>query len=165
MQARRCIAVLAGTMIASALVGTPAQAAAGSISDPRGDAYPDVLKLAFVNGDAAVKMTMTHVDVDAAESEWFFIHWGTVGKRYAVLESRSAGQRELLYYSGASAVPVPKACAGLKVIHRDAYDRTKVVIPRSCISKAPNGLRFSGKATAGIRSFDETKKSPRIARG
>ena len=42
---------------------------------------------------------------------------------------------------------------------------TKVVIPRSCLAKAPDELRFQGIATEGLYSSDETKVSRAIARG
>ncbi|MBA2768430.1 MAG: hypothetical protein H0U35_04745 [Sporichthyaceae bacterium] len=136
----------------------PAAAASGSVLDPRGD-FPDILKLAYVNGDTAVNMTMTYAEVTDAQNESFYLHWGTNGDNYQVFESRGVGLRELRYNSR------KVACAGLRVIHRDAYDKTKVVIPRSCINKAPNALRFKGIATAGLSLLDQTKKSPLTARG
>lgn len=158
MYMRRIGAALVALAISGSLGVMPAAAASGSVSDPRGD-FPDVLKLAYVNGDAAVKMTMTYAEVTDVQNESFYLRWGTNGNNYQVFESRGIGLRELRYNSR------KVACAGLKVIHRDAFDKTKVVIPRSCIKKAPNALRFKGIATAGTSLLDQTKKSPRTARG
>lgn len=142
----------------------PAFADSGSINDAKGD-YPDIVKLAYRNGDSSVRMTMTYTNLADAQNESFYLHWGTAGKRYQVFESASAGIRELRFYSGSTAAGRPVTCDGLRVVHRGAYERTTVVIPRSCIPKAANTLRFQGVATAGLTSSDETKKSPRTARG
>ncbi len=158
--------IVAGVATAAlCLMGaSPALADSGSVIDAKGD-YPDIVKLAYRNGASSVAMTMTYASSADAQNESFYLHWGTAGKRYQVFESRSAGIRELRFYSGSNAAARPVTCAGLRVVHRDAYEATKVVIPRSCITKAANALRFQGVATAGLSSSDETKKSPRTARG
>jgi hypothetical protein len=42
---------------------------------------------------------------------------------------------------------------------------TKTVIPRSCLTKPANKLRFKGIPTEGVASSDETKVSKAVARG
>jgi hypothetical protein len=40
-----------------------------------------------------------------------------------------------------------------------------VTIPRTCIPKAPNKVKFQGTATQGVLPADQTKVSGLIARG
>jgi hypothetical protein len=158
----RVAAVLSAAVVAVTLASSPAHAASGRLTDPRGD-LPDIVKLAYANRASSVRMTMTYADVRDAQNESFYLSWGR--KSYQVFESRSAGLRELRFYRSRSATPRTVDCAGLKVVHRDGVDATKVVIPRSCIPKAADTLRFQGIATAGVSLVDETQKSPRTRRG
>ncbi len=158
----RSAAVLSAAVLALTLTGTPAQAASGSLTDPGGD-LPDIVKLAYANRASSVRMTMTYADAAEAQNESFYLRWGR--KSYQVFESRSAGLRELRYYRNGSAAARTVDCAGLKVVHRDKADATKVVIPRSCIPKAADTLKFQGIATAGLSLVDETRRSPRTRRG
>lgn len=158
----RAAAVLSAAVLAVTLSGSPAHAAGGALTDPRGD-LPDIVKLAYANRASSVRMTMTYADARDAQNESFYLRWGR--KSYQVFESRSAGLRELRYYRNPSATARTVDCAGLKVVHQDARDATKVVIPRSCIPKAADTLAFQGIATAGVSLVDETRKSPRTRRG
>jgi hypothetical protein len=158
----RAAAVICAAVLAVTLTGPPAHAASGSVTDPKGD-FPDIVKLAYANRASSVRMTMTYADAAEAQNESFYLLWGR--KRYQVFESRSAGLRELRYYRSGTAAPKAVSCDGLKVVHQDARDATKVVIPRACIPKAADTLKFQGIATAGLSLVDETRKSPRTRRG
>lgn len=147
----------AGIALVSLLVGAAsAHAASGSLNDPRGD-YPDIVKLAYNNAQSKVVMTMTYAG-GHAQNESFYMRWGKRGKHYQVFASPSAGLEELRF-SGETV-----ACKKLSV-KRPSAVKTKVVVPRSCLKKAPDKLRFQGIATEGLFSADETKVSKKIARG
>jgi len=142
--------------------GGAANAATGSLTDPEGD-FPDIVKLSYGNGSGKVTMKMSYADA-RPQNESFYLKWGTAGKRYQVFNSPSAGIRELRYYSSANASAKRIDCGGLKVTEPSALT-TKVVIPRSCLKKAADKLRFQGIATEGLMSSDETKVSKAVARG
>jgi len=55
-------------------------------------------------------------------------------------------------------------CKGLTVKYPTKLS-TKVIVPRSCVKKAPDKLRFQGIATEGLNNRDETKISKAVARG
>lgn len=141
-------------------VGTgTANAASGSISDPKGD-YPDIVGFAYDNAESRVVMTATYAGGGfngRAQNESLYMRWGS-GKYYQVF--LSTGMKELRY-SGATK---PVACKGLTVKHPTSR-RTKVSVPRSCLRKAPDKLRFQAIATEGLSSADQTKVSKLIARG
>lgn len=96
----------------------------------------------------------------AAQNESFYMRWGSEDEAYQVFSSPSAGIEELRFYGKGKAVE----CDGLKV-RRPSKDVTKAVIPRDCLDKAPDKLRFQGIATEGLSSSDETKISKAIRRG
>jgi hypothetical protein len=108
-------------------------------------------------------MTMTYAGA-RPQNESFYMAWGTTGQRYQVFNSPSASIRELRYYSGKNAPAKRTTCSGLRVTQPTATS-TRVVIPRSCLTKAPGSLRFQGVATVGLASSDETKVSKALARG
>jgi hypothetical protein len=154
---------LASLAIAALLAGGGvAHAASGSLTDAKGD-YPDVVKLSYANAASKVVMTMTYSG-DHPQNESFYVRWGTSGRSYQVFNSPSAGLRELRYYRGIDASPKRIVCGGLGVKQPSATT-TKVVIPRSCLTKAPDRIRFQGIATEGLSSADETKVSKAVARG
>ncbi|MDQ1618550.1 MAG: hypothetical protein QOE19_1119 [Actinomycetota bacterium] len=155
-----CALVVAVTFML--LSGPAAHAAAGTITDPRGDGDPDIVKVTYSNARSQIKMSMTYADISLAQNESFYLRWGT-GKSYQVFNSN--GLRELRYYSSKNAATKRVACAGLKVARQTAKDTTAVTIPRSCLKKAPDKVRFQGIATMGLSSKDETKTSKLIARG
>lgn len=128
-----------------------------------GAACPPDRELSYDNAVSKVTMKLTYAEIPA-QNESFYMRWGTAGKRYQVFNSPSAGMRELRYYSGTSATPKKVACSGLKVTHPSSAS-TKAVVPRSCLKKAADKLRFQGVATEGLSSSDETKISKAIARG
>ncbi|HEU0104388.1 MAG TPA: hypothetical protein VFR07_18925 [Mycobacteriales bacterium] len=163
MRRRHLLPVLLATA-GLALTATPASAASGSLTDPRGD-YPDILKLAYSNAASQVQMAMTYASIADAQNESFYLAWGTAGARYQVFNSPSAGLRELRYYARTGAPTQTVPCAGLKVVRRTELNRRTVTIPRSCLPKAAARLRFQGIATAGLSSIDSTKYSPLVARG
>jgi hypothetical protein len=153
----------AGIAVAVLLAGGGvAGAATGSLTDPTGD-FPDIVKLAYSNGSSKVKMTLTYAD-NRAQNESFYLKWGTAGKRYQVFVSPSAGISELRYYGGTDAQFKAIPCSGLSVTQPSATS-TKAVIPRTCLKKAADKLRFQGIATEGVASSDETKVSRAVARG
>jgi hypothetical protein len=150
----------AGVVLIGLLTGSAAAyAASGSLSDPKGDS-PDIVKLAYDNARSKVFMTMTYGSF-RPQNESFYMRWGTRDRHYQVFVTRTSGGTKELRYSGAEK---KVTCGGLLVKHPTSRS-TKVVIPRSCLSKAPDKLRFQGIATEGLFSMDETKVSKAIARG
>ena len=148
----------AATALVSLLaVSATAYADKGSLSDPKGD-FPDIVKLNYNNADSKVVMKLTY-DGQTAQNESFYMRWGQ-DEAYQVFVSPSAGIEELRYYGKGKAVK----CDGLK-IRRPDKNVTKAVVPRDCLNKAPDKLRFQGIATEGLQSADETKISKAIKRG
>ncbi len=139
-----------------------AYAASGSLSDPKGD-YPDLVKLTFANAKSKVSMTMT-VAGGHAQNESFYLRWGSKGASYQVFSSPSISLTELRYYARGAAKPKRVGCNGL-VVRQSSSTATSVTIPRSCLAKAPDALRFQGIATEGTSLLDETKVSGAIKRG
>jgi hypothetical protein len=153
----------AGVVVAALLAGGGvANAATGSLTDPKGD-YPDIVKLSYSNGSSKVTMTMTYAGAHP-QNESFYMEWGKTGKRYQVFNSPSASIRELRYYGGTNAAAKRTTCSGLRLTQPSATS-TKVIIPRRCLTKAADKLRFQGIATEGLTSSDETKVSKALARG
>jgi hypothetical protein len=153
----------AGVMVAALLAGGGvANAATGSLTDPKGD-FPDIVKLSYDNGSSKVTMTMTYAGA-RPQNESFYLEWGNTGKRYQVFNSPSASIRELRYYGGTNAASKRTTCSGLRLTQPSATS-TKVIIPRTCLTKATDSLRFQGVATLGLASSDETKVSKAVARG
>lgn len=142
--------------------GGVASAATGSLTDRKGD-FPDIVKLSYRNDSSEVTMTMTYAG-GRPQNESFYLKWGTAGQRYQVFNSSSASIRELRYYRGTNASAKHIDCRGLRVAHPSARS-TKVVVPRSCLRKAADRLRFQGVATEGLMASDETKVSKAVARG
>jgi hypothetical protein len=153
----------AGLAVAALLAGGGvATAATGSLTDPKGD-FPDIVKLSYSNGSSKVTMAMTYEGA-RPQNESFYVKWGTSGKRYQVFNSPSASIRELRYYRATSASPKRIACSGLRVT-QPSTKSTKIVVPRGCLTKAADKLRFQGIATEGLFSSDQTKISKVVARG
>ena len=160
------LAKIAAVAAASALVLIPAGSASadsGFLTDPTGDT-PDITRLAYNNGKSSVSMTMRLGDLALAQNVGFYVKWGT-GKYYQAFSSPSAGLKELRYSSGAGAVPKKVRCGNLTITRSAAKDTVRVVIPRACLPKAPDKVRFQGIATMGLFSSDQTRTSARIARG
>ena len=133
-----------------------AYAASGSINDPKGD-LPDIVKLAYNNGNTKVAMTMTYATFHP-QNESFYMRWGTGTKRYYQV-FLGGGFNQLRDQHGTMVV-----CKGLTVKYPTKLS-TKVIVPRSCVKKAPDKLRFQGIATEGLNNRDETKISKAVARG
>jgi hypothetical protein len=163
MNIRSSMTALVAILALTALPLSAAQAAAGTLTDPKGDGYPDIVKLTYANKAKSVGVSMTYDDIGLAQNESFLLRW-KAGKHYQVFVSTS-GIQELRYYSSKSAPGKVVACAGLKVKHTASKDKTKVTIPRSCLSKAPDKLKFQGVATMGLSFSDKTKISPKVALG
>lgn len=154
MRGRYGVAAIA--VAASLVGGAQAHADSGSVNDPSGD-FPDIIKLAYNNDDSRVVMTMTYSGF-RAQNESFYMRWGD-GKYYQVF--RPIGQDPQLRLNDPSSV---KNCDGLKA--REPSDvTTKVIIPRSCLKRAPDKLKFQGIATEGLANADETETTKAIARG
>ena len=162
MTALRSLLALIVVSVCMVLSGPAAYAASGTLTDARGDADPDIVTVAYVNANSEVRMSMTYADIELAQNESFWVRWDS-GKSYQVFNS--TGIRQLRYYSGANAQFKAVACSGLKVVRQTAKDTTKVTVPRSCLAKAPNQVRFQGIATMGLSSADETKVSKLVRRG
>lgn len=156
---RLTVLAISGALI---LGNAAAYAASGSLSDPKGD-YPDLVKLAYANAKSKVSMTMTVAGAHA-QNESFYLRWGSKGASYQVFSSPSIDLTELRYYSRTSAEPKRLTCKGL-VVRQPSATVTTVTIPRTCIPKAPDTLRFQGIATEGTSLLDETKVSRAIRRG
>jgi hypothetical protein len=139
------------------LIAPAASAATGSVSDPAGD-FPDIRKLSYNNATGKVVMTMRYASLDDAQNQSFYIRWGT-SANYQVFVSPSAGLEELRFNSK------KRACSGLQVTALPDTQSTRVVVPRSCIPRAPNKLKFKGIATQGLSLVDETALSPWVGRG
>jgi hypothetical protein len=151
--------VLAAFLASSAT----AYAASGALTDPKGD-YPDIVKLAYDNGDSKVVMTATYAGDGMngrAQNESLYMRWGSSAQKYYQVFLSAPDSTKELRYSGSSR---KVACRGLRVKHPTARS-TKVIVPRSCIGKAPDKLRFQAIATEGLFSKDETKVSKAVARG
>jgi hypothetical protein len=145
------------------VMGTSAAyAASGSLTDPKGD-YPDIVKLAYSNAKTKVTMTMTFAG-GHGQNESFYLRWGAKGASYQVFSSPSAGLKELRYAASKAAVGKRVTCKAL-VVKQLSSTVTTVSIPRSCIVKAPDALRFQGIATEGLSLHDDTKLSPAVKRG
>jgi hypothetical protein len=150
------------TVIALLTGGATAYAASGLLTDPKGD-YPDIVKLAYANAKSKVTVTLTYAGA-RPQNESLYVRWGSKGQSYQVFLSESAGLEELRYYRSKTAASKTIACKGLVVRHATSLSTT-AVIPRTCLAKAPDTLRFQGIATEGIGSADETKVSKGVRRG
>jgi len=148
--ARMAAVVTAATLVWGA---TQAHAESGSIDDPEGD-LPDIVKLAYNNADRKVVMTLTYSGF-RAQNESFYMRWGD-GKYYQVFRGPGLTQLRL---NGNT-----KNCEDLRIREPSSVS-TKVIVPRSCLKKAPNKLRFQGIATEGLANSDETSVTKLIARG
>ena len=156
---RRIPAVLA-LAVALSLPATAALAASGSLSDPDDDSLVDVLKLSYANKDAKAVVKMTY-DGYRPQTENFYVKWGSDGKYYKLQHSPN-GTR--LWFSNGSG-ETEKTCDGDKVSYdADSYVSTGVV-PRSCMPKAPDSVKFQGIATEGLYEMDKTKTSAAVDRG
>jgi hypothetical protein len=149
------LVIVAGLLVGSLLLAPATHADSGSLSDPTGD-FPDIVRLGWNNADTQVVMTMTYAEF-RAQNESFYMRFGE--DYYQVFVSSGAGLQTLRFNGNT------RACDGLRVRHAAAAVRTKVVVPRSCLRRAPDRLRFQGIATEGLSSSDETRLSARVARG
>lgn len=152
---RRLIACLALVLV----LPTPtALADSGSLADPSGD-FPDIVKLAFNNRQGSVVMAMTYAG-SRPQNESFYLRWGrNASKSYQVFVSSTAGL-EVLRLNGE-----PVSCGRLDVTHDGDTLVSRVTVPRSCLPRAPDRLRFRGIATEGLFGSDQTRLSAAIGRG
>lgn len=72
--------------------------------------------------------------------------------------------RELRHYGAKNAAAKRTPCSGLRVTQPSATS-TKVVVPRRCLTKAADKLRFQGIVTEGLSSSDETNVNKAVGRG
>jgi len=159
------MAVTAGVAVAGLGLAAPAFANVTSVSDPEGD-VPDIVRLSVNNKQAAVVLTQTYVDIELVQVESLYIMWGGA-KHYRInrgnydedpaLETRFIlvtpnGERE-------------KQCADLRVRRSVDLDRTKVIVPRSCLGQAPNRIQGKGVASMGLSLSDQTRLTKLVARG
>src|SRR3954470_11380546 len=152
--------VLAAALVVAACAGT-AYAGSGSTTDPAGD-YPDITKFTYSNAKSKVAMTLTVAD-GPAQNQSFYLRWSK-GRSYQVFSSPSANILALRYYASAGADMKTVACKGLSFKQVSA-SLSKASVPRSCLKKAPDALRFQAIATEGTSLKDETKVSKAIKRG
>ena len=141
----------------SSLFAAPAAAAGGYITDPAGD-YPDIRRLSYTNAATKVVMVMRYTNVQDAIAESFYIRWGTTSY-YQVFRNDYNGAYELRYNGNRV------ACGSLTVTRLPVKESTRAVIPRICLSHAPNRLKFKGISTAGNYFIDKTALSPWVSRG
>jgi len=158
----RRIAVAACAPALLLLPVPPAMAASGHITDPSGE-LPDILRLNYSNAQGKVVMTLKFASVEDAQNRGFWIQWGEPQK-YQVFDSPSAAISELRFHR-ANGTFAKVACTGLNVTEDATTNTVKAVVPRSCLPKAPNQVRFKGIATMGLTEKDETKVSPLMKRG
>jgi hypothetical protein len=135
---------------------SPAAAESGSLDDPSGD-FPDIVRLSYDNAQRKAVMTLRFGESDLAQNVSFYMRWR--GGRYQVFYNKPAGTQELRYNDD------KVRCRDLVVKELPDKEATRAIVPRSCLSQAPDRLRFQGIATAGLLSSDETDVSPRVARG
>jgi hypothetical protein len=162
MSLRSIFAVTLSCLTLLLTAAPAAQAATGRVTDPHGD-FPDIWRLDYSNAQHKVVMTMKFASLADAQNESFYIQWGTA-KKYQVFYSPSADITELRFFRDADTFR-SVACGGLQVTDNADANTTKAVVPRSCLSKAPDRLRFKGIATQGSTLSDETRVSPFTARG
>lgn len=151
---------LAGVLAAA--VGPSALAEGGGITDPAGD-FPDIRRLDYNNAQTKVVLTMKLASLADAQNQSFYIQWGAP-KKYQVFHSPGVGITELRFFRDADTFRSVD-CAGLRVTENDTAQTTKATVPRSCIGKAPDTLRFKAIATQGTSLSDETKLTPAARRG
>ena len=145
----------------AALLPAPAFAASGSLTDPDDPSIADVLRLGYDNRANKVVMKMSY-DAHRPQVENFYVKWGTAGKYYKL--QRSAGNGTTLWFSNGSGES-KRACAGDKVTHNADTVVSTAVIPRSCMPRARDKVKFQGVVTEGLFDSDQTKTSPGVARG
>ena len=90
-----------------------------------------------------------------AQNRGFWIQWGEPQK-YQVFDSPSAAISELRFHR-ANGTFAKVGCAGLQVTEDAGTNTVKAVVPRSCLPKAPNRVRFKGIATQGLSLSDQTQ--------
>ena len=144
------------------LSAPPAMAASGQLTDPSGD-LPDITRLNYSNAQGKVVMKLKFASVADAQNRSFWIQWGQPEK-YQVFDSPSAAISELRFRA-ANGTIAKVACDGLKVTEDAGTNTVKAVVPRSCLPKAHDRVRFKGIATLGRDLLDETKLSPFVDRG
>jgi len=158
----RRLAVALATPALLLLSAPHAVAASGSVADPGGD-FPDILRLSYDNAPTRVVMTLKFASVADADARSFYIQWGKPQK-YQVFDSPSVPTTELRLFR-ADGTFAKVRCAGLKVTQNADTNTVRAVVPRSCLSKAPDRVQFKGIATLGNFSSDQTKLSPLVRRG
>jgi hypothetical protein len=159
----RRIAALALCAPAVVLLPAPyAIAASGHITDPAGD-LPDIRRLSYDNAQRKVEMTLKFGSVAEAQNRSFYIQWGKP-KKYQVFDSPSAGITQLRFFTDADSFR-SVSCDGLRVVENTDANTVRAVVPRTCIAKAPDRLRFKGIATMGLSLSDQTSVSPWAKRG
>ena len=162
MLSRRIAAAVCAPALLLLSVPPPAMAASGHITDPSGE-LPDILRLNYSNAQGKVVMTLKFASVEEAQNRSVWIQWGEPQK-YQVFDSPSAAISELRFHR-ANGTFAKVACAGLQVTEDAGTDTVKAVVPRSCLPKAPNRVRFKGIATQGLSLSDQTRLSPLVNRG
>jgi hypothetical protein len=143
-------------------IASPAAAQKGHLTDPSGN-LPDIKRLDYNNAKKKVVVKMTYADLSVVQNHSFYLQWGKP-KKYQVFYSPAQNVKELRFYRTASQFGTVR-CAGLKVVDRPRLNTTTATIPRKCISKAPDTLRFKGVATLGLSMSDSTKLSKKVKRG
>lgn len=156
----RRIPALLAVAIAVLIAATSAHAASGSLTDPDDESLADVLKLSYANKDNKAVIKMTY-DGYRPQVENFYVSWGTQGKYYKLQSSPNG--TSLWFNNGSS--ESEKACGDDKVSHDSETFVSTGVIPRSCIPKAPDRVKFQGIVTEGLFESDQTAVSARVARG
>ena len=153
----RAVAVLLVTVVALALLSVSAAAESQTVKGTG-----DLKKLVGNNGRSAVTATLVGFGGPcSAKSFDVIIGWGT--KAYEVQAACVAGQKwfgGLLYNpdnSGGERARKRVSCRGFSLKYAAATKSWKAVVPRSCMSKAPNrirvkveGINYAGSAMPGV---------------
>jgi hypothetical protein len=163
LRTRSITAIAAAALLA--VPATAAQAAKGSITDRGGDNV-DIVKLSYNNAKSKVTLTTKYADSSTAQVEFFAITWAGPNKGYGVVSSAVTGDRELVYSKNKSDEGTTIACKGLNVKRNARANTTKVIVPRTCLTKAPDKLRFqAGALNVQDGGSDETKRTKKVKRG
>ncbi|MDN5893687.1 MAG: hypothetical protein L0H93_06630 [Nocardioides sp.] len=151
------ISALVAPLLTIPLLGAaPATAATGTLTDPRGD-LPDIVRLSWTNAPRQVTIKMTFAGA-FAQVDSFYMRWGKA-RSYQVFYAPATKHKELRL--DGRTVRCPK----LKVAHHRATHVSTATVPRACIPKAPNKLRFQGVATYGLFNSDQTRTSAPVRKG
>ena len=149
------------------LAATPAFADTTSVTDANDEIDPDIRKLTLANRESAVVLTQKYEELDFVQVATYYIKWGEP-QHYFVNQGNydedNAWETRLTFVK-ADGTQVTKTCGDMTGRRISDTESTKVRVPRSCLSKAPNRILAKGVATMGMFNSDETRNTAKVARG